>query len=134
MFLLDTDTASAAIRGDARLDAKLVSLPGSAWGISAVTRAELRYGLARKPDALRLARLVNAFLGAAITLPWDDGAADEYGRLRALLEKRGTPIGVYDEMIAAHAVALGATVVTNNTRHFSLVPGLRLENWLAPTT
>lgn len=95
-----------------------------------MTRAELRFGLALKPQALNLARRVEGFLAAAVTLPWDEAAGDAYGRLRALLRQRGTPIGVYDEMIAAHALAIGATVVTNNTRHFSAVPGLLIENWL----
>ncbi len=129
-YLLDTDTASAGIRGDPRLDARLA--PGTLWwAVSAVTRAELRFGIALRPHALNLARRVEGFLAAAVTLPWDEAAADAHGRLRALLRQRGTPIGVYDEMIAAHALAVGATVVTNNVRHFSAVPGLHIENWLA---
>ena len=128
-YLLDTDTARAGIRGDPQLDGRLAR--GTAvWAVSAVTRAELRFGLALKPQALNLARRVEGFLAAAVTLPWDEAAADAHGHLRALLRQRGTPIGVYDEMIAAHALAIGATVVTNNTRHFSAVPGLLIENWL----
>ena len=64
-----------------------------------------------------------------MVLQWDRNAASEYGHLRAHLEAQGTPIGVLDTMIAAHALSLNATIVTNNVRHFERVPDLRLENW-----
>ena len=130
--MLDTNIASAAIRGDAGIDQRLLELAPGSWCISAVTRAELRFGIALKPQATRVARLVDDFLLVAEVAPWDSDAADAYGQLRAALQASGTPIGVFDEMIAAHALATGAIMVTDNTRHFARVPGLILENWLRP--
>jgi tRNA(fMet)-specific endonuclease VapC len=98
-----------------------------------VTCAEIHYGAARRPEAVRLHRLVNEFLNIAPVLPWDAKAAQRHGTLRAHLKAQGTPIGDFDEMIAAHALALGAVVVTDNTRHFARVPGLVIENWLRPS-
>ena len=130
LYMLDTNAASAALRGTAALDMRLQRLEASLWCISAVTRAELRYGVALRPEAVRLARCVDAFLQAVITMPWDAAAADRHGELRARLRKAGTPIGDFDEMIAGHALALGAVLVTDNTRHFRLVDGLAVENWI----
>ena len=128
-YLLDTNAVSAALRGSPGIDQRLLQLEPGDWSISAVTHSELRYGLALKPDALRLARLVDGFLQTATTAPWDAAAAEVHGRLRATLRLRGTPIGDFDEMIAAHALALGAVLITDNVRHFGLVPGLVVENW-----
>ena len=77
-----------------------------------------------------MAAVVEAFLAVAHTAPWDERAADEHGRIRATLAGKGQRIGDFDEMIAAHALALRAIVVTDNVRHFSRVAGLRIENWL----
>lgn len=130
MYLLDTDTVSHALRGTL-LDDRLGALDPSEWCISAVTRAELRYGLARRPEATRLARLVEAFLATARCAPWDSAAADRHGPLRASLAAAGASIGAYEEMIAAHALALDAVLVTGNRAHFGRVPGLRIEDWVA---
>lgn len=130
LYLLDTNIASAALRGDAAVDARLGALRPGDWCISAVTRAELRFGLAKRPDAVRLKQLVEAFLALARTEPWSAAAADRHGALRAHLQARGERIGDFDEMIAAHALALGAVMVTDNVRHFSRVPGLDVANWL----
>ncbi len=78
--------------------------------------------------------MVDEFLRIVPTLSWDTKAANRHGELRAELKAHGTPIGDFDEMIAAHALAIGAVVVTNNTRHFSRVPGLVIENWLRPAS
>jgi len=103
-FLLDTDICSFIIKGNHPfLDARLRELSPEQTLISAVTRAELRFGLAKRPDAIRLAGLVERFLGTVVTLPWDAVVADTYGQVRARLEKAGTPIGEHDTMIAAHA-------------------------------
>lgn len=130
LYMLDTNTASAALRGTAGLDQRLEQLEPTEWCISAVTHSEMRFGVALKPEAHRLAQYVEAFLQAATTAAWDEAAADVHGRLRAALRSRGTPIGDFDEMIAAHALALGAVLVTDNTRHFERVDGLALENWV----
>lgn len=130
MYMLDTNAASEALRGHPRVDARLRSLAPGQWCISAVTCSEMRYGVARRPEALRLHQLVNEFLRVVTILPWDAEAANRHGELRADLRSRGTPIGDFDEMIAAHALAIGAVVVTDNMRHFKQVPGLVLENWV----
>lgn len=130
LLMLDTSIASAIISQRVDLSAQLAELDQADWCISAITRAELQFGVMRRPEATRLARLVNAFLEAARTEPFDERAADEYGRVRSGLERQGTGIGVADELIAAHALTLGAIVVTDNVRHFERVPGLELKNWI----
>jgi len=130
LFLLDTNAVSAALKGNAALDRRLQDLVPAEWCISAVTRAELRFGVARRPKATRLAQVVAAFLSVARTEAWNAKAADEHGRLRAALMAKGRHIGDFDEMIAAHALALDAVLVTDNTRHFSRVAGLKIENWV----
>lgn len=130
LYLLDTNAVSAALEGHAALDRRLGALSTSQWCISAITRSELRYGVARQRGATRLAEIVEAFLSTARTAPWDARAADIHGELRAELAAQGRRIGDFDEMIAAHALSLGATLVTDNLRHFARVPGLATQNWL----
>lgn len=130
MYLLDTDTASAALKGVARVDRRLRSIAAGGWCISAITRAELRFGVARRPGATALAKVVHAFLAIARTEAWDLRAADVHGQLRAALAAAGQPIGDFDEMIAAHALATDSILVTGNVAHFRRIPDLRLENWL----
>lgn len=130
MYVLDTNTASAAIKGSARLDRRIGEIPTEQWCISAVTRAELRFGVARRPEATRLAQVVETFLSVVRTEAWDERAADAHGRLRAELAAAGRRIGDFDEMIAAHALALRATLVTDNVRHFSRIAELSIENWI----
>jgi tRNA(fMet)-specific endonuclease VapC len=132
-FLLDTDICSFIIKGThPHIDAQLRELSPEQTLISAVTRAELRFGLAKRPDAIRLASLVERFLNTVITLPWDAAVADTYGLVRARLEKAGTPIGEHDTMIAAHALAMNLILVTNNVAHFQRVEGLRRITWNKP--
>lgn len=133
-YMLDTNAASEAMRGNPGFDARLQALAPGQWCISAVTYSEIRYGAVRRPEAVRLHRLVDAFLRTVFVLPWGAEAADRHGRLRAELKARGESIGDFDEMIAAHALAHGAIVVTDNTRHFGRVPGLVIENWLRSGT
>lgn len=129
LYMLDTKACSVAIRGNDGIDQHLQALGPTDWCISAVTHSELRYGLALKPGAVRLARLVDGFLQIATTEPWDLAVAEVHARLRAELRLRGTPVGDFDEMIAAHALALNAVLITDNTRHFESIPGLTIENW-----
>ena len=97
--------------------------------ISSVTYAELVHGV-EKSKAIEKNRVALALLLANIEIMnFDSLAAESYGEIRADLEKSGTPIGPLDMMIAGHAKALGYTVVTNNTKEFERVKGLKLENW-----
>ncbi len=132
LYMLDTNAASEAMRGHPAFDARLQALPPGQWCIPAVTCSEIRCGVAKRPEAVRLHRMVDEFLRIVPILPWDTKAANKHGELRADLKARGKPIGDFDEMIAAHALAVGAVVVTDNTRHFSRVAGLVIENWLRP--
>ena len=97
-------------------------------GLCSVVTAELAFGVA-KSGSLRNRQALEMFLAPLTILPFDQQASWVYGDLRADLQKRGTPIGSLDTLIAAHALSQQATLVTNNTREFAMVPGLRLENW-----
>lgn len=128
--MLDTHTASYVIKGTAPgIDAQLRELDVMQVCISAVTRAELRFGVRRLPNATRLAAQVEKFLSGVHTLAWDETAADQFAEVRTDLERRGTPIGIMDTMIAAHAKAINAVLVTNNVKHFRRVKGLAIQNW-----
>ena len=98
--------------------------------ISSITMAELEYGVynSSKPEQNRLALMT--FLSGIEVVPFDAVAAMVYGSIRADLTKKGTLIGANDMLIAAHAKALGLTLVTNNTREFNRVEGLKIENWV----
>lgn len=98
-------------------------------GISAITASELYWGVC-KSGSVRNRTTLDKFLSPLTVLDYDLNAAQHYGELRAHLEKQGTPIGPLDQQIAAHALALGITLVTNNVREFERVPGLRVENWV----
>jgi tRNA(fMet)-specific endonuclease VapC len=134
LYLLDTDTASFVIKGrSAAVEAKLAAIPPDRIGVSAVTRAELMYGLKRLPASHRLHWGVGQFLKIVRVLAWDADAADYYADIRHQLASTGRPIGDLDMMIAAHALALGAVLVTNNTRHFERIAApLALVNWHEP--
>jgi tRNA(fMet)-specific endonuclease VapC len=98
-------------------------------GLCSVVAAELAYGVAKSGSA-RNRQALEMFLAPLIILPFDDAAVWAYGNLGAELERKGTPIGALDTMIAAHALSQQSTLVTNNTREFARVPGLALENWV----
>ena len=98
-------------------------------GISSVVASELAYGVA-KSRSVRNRQALEMFLAPLEVLPFDEGAVWVYGDLRAVLERDGRSIGALDTMIAAHALSLDATLVTNNFREFSMVPRLNLENWV----
>jgi tRNA(fMet)-specific endonuclease VapC len=129
-FLLDTSICIYCIKQKPRavLD-RLRQLPVSGVGVSAVTVAELEFGVFKSADPARNRAALLAFLSPLEIAAFDDRAAEEYGRIRAHLQARGTPIGPLDLLIAAHGLSLGATLVTNNEREFCRVPGLAVENW-----
>ncbi len=97
-------------------------------GLCSVVAGELAFGVAKSGSA-RNRQALEMFLAPLTILPFDDAAMWAYGDLRADLERRGTPIGALDTMIAAHALSQQALLVTNNTREFANVPGLQLDNW-----
>ena len=131
LYLLDTGTCSYTIRNaSTTLDARLATASPDSLALSAVTRAELMFGLEKRGNPRELTRLVHGFLDRVAVMPWDAQAADHFAKLRALLERGGTPIGIFDTMIAGHAVALKATLVTNHQKHFQKVKALKFENWL----
>ncbi len=131
LHLLDTDTASYVVKGrSTTIEAKLAAIPPDRVCVSAVTRAELMYGLKRLPASHRLHVGVRQFLKIVRVLAWDADAADYYADIRHQLTTTGRPIGEMDMMIAAHALAIGAVLVTNNTRHFERIAApLSLVNW-----
>jgi len=99
-------------------------------GISTITLAELEYGVARSAQPEKNREALEGFISALDVTPFDRAATEAYGRIRASLEKKGRPIGAMDLLIAAHALSLGARLVTNNEREFKRVPGLKVENWI----
>ena len=98
--------------------------------VSSITYAELCYGVSKGARREQNQLALSVFLSGLQILPFDASAALQFGRLRTSLETAGLPIGVMDMLIAAHALSLDLTVVTNNTREFSRVPGLRVEDWV----
>jgi len=99
-------------------------------GISSITLSELEYGIVKssKPDQNQFA--LAQFLAPLEILPYGDEAALQYGRLRAFLEKQGTPIGSLDMLIAAHALSIDSILVTNNEKEFNRAPNLNIDNWV----
>jgi tRNA(fMet)-specific endonuclease VapC len=127
--MLDTNIVSELIRNPAGPAAQRVRAAGNAVCISVIVAAELRYGCAKKGSPQLLGR-VEALLAAVPVLPFDVPADEVYGSIRAALEAAGQTIGGNDLLIAAHAAALGATVVTANVGEFRRIDGLPVENWL----
>ena len=127
-YMLDTDSVSFALRGRGNVGTRILDHKPSALCISVITLGELRFG-AHKRDSKKLHKLIDTFAESGAPQDFDVDAADEYGRLAAALSQRGTPIGSFDAMIAAHALARKLILVTNNEKHFRRVPGLKIENW-----
>jgi len=128
-YLLDTNTASYAIKGNIpRVRERLQKVVSSDVAISAVTEAELRFGLAKYPEATRLKIIVEEFLRFIEIHSWDSDAAHHYAVVRSAAEREGGPIGSLDMMIAAHALALGTVLVTGD-RVFRRVRDLKIEDW-----
>jgi tRNA(fMet)-specific endonuclease VapC len=129
--MLDTNIASYVIRaGNSVLLARLRAFPLSLVTVSAITEAELLYGLARRPEAASLKLAVESFLHHVDVAPWDSAAAAAYGVLRARLEARGTPLGNLDTLIAAHSLATNSLLITND-KALRRTPELRTEDWTA---
>jgi tRNA(fMet)-specific endonuclease VapC len=127
-FMLDTDISSYIIkRRPATLVGKFEQY-AETLNVSVITVAELRFG-AEKAGRPKLSELVEAYLERLAILDWTDEVTSHYARIRSELERSGKPIGNMDLLIASHAVSQGMTLVTNNIKHFSNVPGLKVEVW-----
>lgn len=128
-YLLDTNIASCIIKGNSpAVDRQLMTIAMAQIAISAVTEGELRFRVARLPHATRLHFLVEDFFLRVAILAWDSDAAQQYGRLRAMLEHEGQPMGNLDAMIGAHALALDAVLVTND-HAFARIKKLKIVDW-----
>ena len=99
-------------------------------GISSITVAELKFGVQKSQSVEKNQQALIQFLLPLTIAKFDPAAANVYGEIRAKLEKQGTPIGSLDTLIAAHALSLDLTLITNNVREFDRVPNLKLENWV----
>ena len=129
-YLLDTNTCIRYLNGRGpNVLRRLQALPPAEVRACAIVEAEMHFGAMKSTDPVNTLAQQRAFLDAFESLPFDDAAAEAYGRLRAELARRGTPIGPNDLMIAAIALAHDLTLVTHNTAEFSRVSGLRLEDW-----
>jgi tRNA(fMet)-specific endonuclease VapC len=135
IYLLDTNIISALMKDrtgirTANVQAWVQGLSDSTLVTSAVVQFELLFGLARLGTP-RLQKAYDIQMNNLLVLPLDKSVGPHYARLRAHLERAGTPIGANDTLIAAHALSLGATLVSADAE-FTRVPGLRVENWLVP--
>jgi len=147
LYMLHTDTAADLIHGKTpTLDSRIASTAPQELCISAITRGELLCGLSQqwlrnKHEGTRhtleesseraqpLSKVVEEFLSRVPCLPWDAAAAGHFAMIAVTLHHSGTPIGNIDTMIAGHAIAVGAVLVTNREYRFTRVAGLKLENW-----
>jgi tRNA(fMet)-specific endonuclease VapC len=127
-YLLDTNAASAILRQREPLCRRAAAVPLPSLAISSVTAGEMHYGLAKRPNATALAELVHEFLRYTDILPWTESVAPHYGILRAALETQGLTIAPLDLMIAAHALAVDAVLITAD-RALARIETLRIEDW-----
>lgn len=128
-FLLDSDVLIRVIRRHPGSLARLKSLPQESWSISAMTAYELQKGISKNPNSTSNL-IARELLGASRIEAIDERVANRAAKIHADLKSSGITIGTADEFIAAQALEVDATLVTNNTKHFARVPGLKLESWL----
>lgn len=129
LYMLDTNTVSHIVKRHPQAIARLLAVPMHKVCISAITAGEVAFGLAKRSQAVALQAAVQEFLRRVEVMPWDDAVAQSYGMLRAALDKKGTPLAVLDLKIAAHALHLKATLVSND-KAFAHVGLLVVEDWL----
>ncbi|MGH9392400.1 MAG: type II toxin-antitoxin system tRNA(fMet)-specific endonuclease VapC [Vicinamibacteria bacterium] len=129
--MLDTNICIYIIKQQPpRVIEKLLATRANDMAISVITVAELRYGASKSARSKQNHEALDQFLLPFTISPFEKPAASAYGELRAALEKKGRPIGPLDMLIAAQALSLGVRLITNNTKEFRQVPGLRVENWV----
>lgn len=130
LYLLDTNILSDLVRQPQGRVAERIADVGEANVLTSVIVAcELRYGAAKR-GSRKLTRQIEAILGALTIRPLESDVERIYASIRVTLERKGTPIGAHDLLIAAHARAIEAVCVTDNVAEFKRVPALRVENWL----
>ena len=130
-YLLDTNICSAHMRRPAGLAHRFFQYSGRLW-VPTVVLAELYAGAFLLDDPTKILAGINDLLQDLGVLPFDEACAEQFGRLRGELKRRGVGTGPIDLQIAAVALVHDLTLVTNNTADFQNVPGLRLEDWLTP--
>ncbi len=129
-YMLDTNICIYAIKHKPDIVIKkFLSHDPEEICISAITYAELMHGVEKSMAVEKNRVAMSLFLSPITILQFDERAAEEYGRIKAELEKKGTPIGPMDTLIAGHARSSGLILVTNNTGEFSRVTGLAVEDW-----
>lgn len=131
-YMLDTNICIFTIKNRPEQVREVFKRHSGQLSISTVTLMELIYGAEKSAKPERNLVDVEGFAARLDVLPYDTQAAAHSGQLRAELARIGKPIGPYDQMIAGHARAQGLILVTNNLREFERVPGLRVEDWVAP--
>jgi tRNA(fMet)-specific endonuclease VapC len=129
MYMLDTNICVFLIRQKPPILLERLQNSSGVRCLSAITLAELRHGVEKSLFPEKNTKALLDFLSIVEILPFDDKAAGEYGKVKAALQRRGTPIGPLDTLIAGHAKAVDAVLVTNNTKEFARVDGLQLEDW-----
>lgn len=128
-YLLDTDTCIYALKQNRAVLQRMLSESRADLAISVMTEAELRTGAAKSSAPAKTRKRVENFLAPLAILEFTSADAEAYARVRAKLERAGTPIGPMDTLIAAQAVARRLTLVSNNVREFGRVAGLKIETW-----
>jgi tRNA(fMet)-specific endonuclease VapC len=126
--MLDTNIVSYLIKGNEQVANHIIALPITSVCISAITEGELLAGIAKRPEAKKLHLAVHEFLRRVDVIAWDSDTAKHYGRLRSMMESLGNPLAPLDMLIAAHAVSINATLVTND-QAFRTIKELAIENW-----
>jgi tRNA(fMet)-specific endonuclease VapC len=132
MYVLDTNAVSALMKGSGAVVERLATVEPANVTIPQPVLAEIAYGIQRLPDSKRRKALQGRFeliCSELARAEWTDAVSQTYGRIKANLERRGTKIEDFDAAVAAHALAVQATLVTANLDHMTRVPGLRTEDW-----
>ena len=127
-YMLDTNTVSQLVKKDRAAMQRASNVPIASLCISAITEGELLFGLAKRPEAIRLRVAVSEFLRCVDVMPWDQDVAGHYAQIRAAQERQGKTLAPLDLLIAAHAETIGAVLVTND-QAFRLIARLRIEDW-----
>ncbi len=129
-YILDTNVCIQILKGSSpKVKEKISAALSADIAIPSIVRFELLYGAHKSSNPQKKLPLIREFIGSFSSIHVDDQIADKCGEIRATLEKAGTPIGPYDLLIAATAVAKDTILVTHNTKEFSRVSGIRLEDW-----